>query len=307
MPKVRAFWQLLVILAVFLAPTIVFAQGDTSETVIEYIVTSATANLRSGPGTSYGIVGTVTQGESILIYDENPEVSGWFRVQQPTEEDAFIADFLVERAPMRFYPVDQEPIFDVSGRGKGISDVYDIPEGAYRIDASVQDSAFILQAIAVDSSCRDETIFNELNFDVNRLNVSGLFISNGCSYIFETDNVDGPWEFAVRDILDLDAIAETLYVIESGSSLAGTGRTLTMATNLPEGIWTVAGEIKDQAFILQAHVLSGDCDDTSVFNELDFDVQILEVETVYRSDNCVIFWETDNVEGDWALTFNKIR
>lgn len=307
MHKVRRLVLWFIVLSILLMPSIIYAQDETQPDIVEYVVTTATANLRSGPGTNFGIVGTATQGESVFIYDETPEVSGWLRVQRLGEDDAFIADFLVERAPMRFYPIDQEPVFEVSGRGKGISEVYDIPEGAYRIDASIQDRSFILEAVAVDTSCRDQIIFNELDFDANQLTISALFISNGCSYIFETDNVSGAWEFSVRDILDLDVIAETLLTIDDGSSLSGTGRTLTMATNLPEGFWTISGEVTDQAFILHANVLSGNCDDTSVFNELDFDVQVLEVETVYRSDNCVIFWETNNTEGDWVLTFNKIR
>lgn len=299
--------QWIIILYVFLIPTVAFAQDNAQQSVIEYVVTTATANLRSGPGTAFGISGTVTQGESILVYNETPEVSGWLRVQRLGEDDAYIADFLVEQAPMRFYPIDQEPILEVSGRGKNISEVFDIPKGAYRIDASVQGRAFILHAVAVDAGCRDQSIFNELDFNANRLNISALFISNGCSYIFETDNVRGTWEFAVRDVLDLEVIAEMLFPIENGSSLSGTGRTLTMVTSLPEGVWTINGVVEDQAFILHAHVLSGDCRDTSVFNELDFDVQVLEMQTVYRSDNCMIFWETNNTEGNWTLTFNKIR
>lgn len=307
MPMIRRSIQWFVVLCVIFLPAVVHAQDESPQNMIEYIVTTATANLRSGPGTAFGISGTVTQGESILVYNETPEVSGWLRIQRLGEDDAYIADFLVEQAPMRFYPIDQEPIIAVSGRGKNISEVFDIPKGAYRIDASVQDRAFILHAVAVDAGCRDQSIFNELDLNANRLNISALLISNGCSYIFETDNVSGTWEFAVRDVLDLEVIAEMLYPIENGSSLSGTGRTLTMVTSLPEGVWTINGVVEDQAFILHAHVLSGDCRDSSVFNELDFDVQVLEVQTVYRSDNCMIFWETNNTEGDWTLTFSKIR
>jgi hypothetical protein len=172
-----------------------------------------------------------------------------------------------------------------------------------------QDNAFILSSTVVTGDCRDDTIFNELDFDVNRLVVSGLFVSRGCSFIFETDNVDGEWQIEIRDLLDQDAFTDSLLVIEDGTTIASRGRTLTMATELPEGIWTISAVVDDNAFILRANVLLGECDDTSVFNELDFDVETIEPSTVYRSeeDGCTIFWETNNVEGDWEITFEQIK
>ena len=82
-----------------------------------------------------------------------------------------------------------------------------------------------------------------------------------------------------------------------------------MATSLPEGIWTISATVDDQAFILVPQVLVGKCSSSAAFNELDFDVQRLEVSTVYRSADggCTIFWETSNVEGSWEIKFEKIR
>ncbi len=276
---------------------------------IEYTVTADTANLRSGAGTNYAVVGTIVKGESILVYDETPETSGWLRVYRPGEDDAFIADFLIERAPMRFYPINQEPILVASGTGTSTTEIFDIPQGAYRIDATVSDRTFILESVTVEGDCRDRTLFNELNFDVTQLNVSGLFISTGCSVIFQTDNVDGKWEFALRDILDADAFAETLVIIENGTTIAGTGRTLTMATQLPEGIWTISIKVNDQAFILVPQILKGECEDSSLFNELNFDTEVIEASTLYRSEEegCFIFWETENVEGSWEILFEQIK
>jgi hypothetical protein len=296
-------------LLVLLIPALASAQDIQPPKTIEYIVISDTANLRAGAGTNFNVVGTVSTGDSLLVYDETPEVTGWLRVYRPNQEDAYIADFLVERAPMRFYPPDQEPILVISGRGKNISEVLDLPRGAYRIDAVIQDNSFILETTTIEGDCDDEAIFNELNFDVNRLVISGLFVSSGCSVIFETDNVDGDWEISIRDLLNEDALASSLLGIENGTKITGAGRTLTMATFLPEGIWTISGVVNDQAFILRPQVLTGDCDSSSVFNELDFDVETLEISTVYRSeeDGCIIFWETFNVEGSWEMTFEQIR
>ncbi|MBN1964344.1 MAG: SH3 domain-containing protein [Anaerolineae bacterium] len=303
----------LVVLAILLPMSSILAQGEgSSPDVLEYLVTAASANLRGGPGTTYPVVGTVMQGDSLLIYDETPETAGWLRIYRPDEEDAFIADFLVERAPMHYYPPDQEPIAVVSGRGSTISEVLEIPRGAYRIDASVQDNAFILHSIVVEGDCDDETVFNELNFDVRSLEMSGLFISSGCTIIFETDNVDGTWEFALRDIIDADVLLETMVAIEDGTTITGRGRALTMPTLLPEGIWTLTATVEDNFFILRPQVLTGDCDGFSVFNEGNVDTNSLEVSTVYRSesddgDGCIIFWESDNVDGAWEIQFTQIR
>jgi hypothetical protein len=286
-------------------------QGDEDRPdVIEYTVTADTANLRSGPGTNFDIVQTVSKGDSVLIYNEEPGTSGWLRVFRAEEDDAYIADYLVERAPVRFYPVEQEPLVTITGSGKMITDIYELPQGLYRIDIVVQDNAFILSSITVEGDCRDDSLFNELNFDKNQLVMSSLFISTGCSVLFETDNVDGTWNIEIRDLLDEEFFLDGLLAIENGTSITGEGRSLTMGTVLEEGIWTISAKVQDQAFILHSHVLNGECDDTSVFNELNFDVNELEVSTVYRNSDeepCIIYWESDNVDGQWELTFEKLR
>ena len=102
------FLTLAIILACLLVPQVATAQdGDETGNTTEYIVSAEAANLRSGPGTGYDIVGTAYRGDSLQIYDETPETKGWLRIFRPDEEDAYIADFLVERAPMRFYPSEQ--------------------------------------------------------------------------------------------------------------------------------------------------------------------------------------------------------
>ena len=303
------FGLFLTIVLFFCFPFEVSAQDTDTPDVVEYIVTADTANLRLGPGTNYGVAGTAVRGENLLVYDETPEVSGWLRIYRSQQDDAYIADFLVERAPTRFYPVDQEPVASASGRGKGITDIFDLPSGAYRIDAEIEDNSFILESVTVAGNCRDQTIFNELNFDVSRLNISGLLISQGCSLIFESDNVSGNWQIEIRDILDPEVLLDTLLTVENGTSISGAGRTLTMPTQLPEGLWNISATVNDQAYILVAQVLMGDCDDGAVFNELDFDSETLELSTLYRSeeDGCIIFWETENVEGAWEVSFEKVR
>lgn len=284
----------------------VLAQDDDNAETIEYFVTGDSANLRAEPNTNATVVDVLVNGDSVLIYAEEPEVEGWLRVYRSGEDDAYIADFLVERAPERFYDPAQEPVLTVSGTGKEVSDVFDIPAGAYRIDAVVNDNAFILQSVVIAGDCRDDSILNELNFNTNQLVISALFVSQGCSIIFETDNVDGTWQFELRDILDPEYLDGAVQ-IEDGSEITGTGRSLSMITSLPEGVWQIDATVDDNAFILTAHPLTNDCDETSILNEFNPDDDSLEISTVYRSGGCIVFWETSNVDGSWTISFTKLR
>lgn len=280
--------------------------GDT-ESTIEYLVTAETANLRAQPSTTAAIVDTAKRGDSLQIYDEEPEAPGWLRIRLDETTDAYIADFLVERAPTRFYSVEQDPILSAAGHGKTVTDVFDIPGGAYRIDAVVADNAFILSTVTVEGDCRDRTVLNELSFDTNQLIMSALFVSSGCSVIFETDNVDGDWSFEIRDILDIDYSLSKALQIDDGTELQGTGRALTMSTVLPEGVWQITAIVEDNAFILNAHPTSRDCEESGILNEFDMNASSLEVSTIYRSGGCIIFWETSNVDAAWTISFAKIR
>jgi hypothetical protein len=285
-------------------------EGDeTTETnLVEYIVTSETANLRSLPNTSSEIVGRVTQGESIFIYQESAEVDGWLRVYREDEEDAYIADYLVERAPTRFYNPAQPPVVTVEGRGGQISEEIELPQGIYRLDATIQGNAFIFTPIVLDGNCDESSIFNVLNFDVNTLTASEMIFSTGCTFIFESDNVRGEWIVEFRDVTDPEFLEESVLEVENNTTFNGFGQQVSMPTLLAAGVWTINANVQDRAFILSPLVVVGDCSTRTVFNELDFEAESLEVSTVYRADeNCVIFWKTSNVDSEWTLTFEKLR
>jgi hypothetical protein len=294
----------------FLAVFAVNAQEEIPD-VMEYVVISdSVINLRSEPSTSGSILGRAEPGTTLFIYSENSDTPGWLKVYREGEDDAYVADYLVERAPMRFYDPLQEPIVILTGRGRQVTEIIELPQGAYRIDATVNDNAFILSQIAVEGDCRDTSVLNELDFEKSSLSVSALLVSSGCSLIFEADNVDGNWILEIRDLLDIEALANSTITLENGSSITGTGRQLTMPTILPVGLWTISAQVDDRAFILRSNVLTGECDDTVIFNE--FAEEPLELEAVYRSETdndpgCIIFWGTDNVEGDWELSFEKLR
>jgi|GEM_PF-4222601 len=61
-------------------------------------VTAQDSNLRSGPGTSYSIIGGLVAGESFVIVGRNDDKS-WYRIRLLDGEVAWLAAFLVENPP----------------------------------------------------------------------------------------------------------------------------------------------------------------------------------------------------------------
>jgi len=282
-------------------------EDDLPDGLVEYTVTADVANLRSEPNTNSEVVGSASNGDTLLIYSDNSEHDGWLRIFDEEIESAYIADFLVERAPLRYYPLEQEPIAVLEGTGKQITDIIDLPEGAYRFDAEIDDNFFILSAIVIEGDCRDTTIFNEGGRENPRLNISTLIVSSGCSFIFESDNVDNEWIIEIRDVLDEEYLFDSILEIEDGTVLSGRGLQATMPTLIEEGIWTISAEVDDNYFILRSEP-SGDCDSGTVFNEGVRDANSLSVSTVFRAnETCIVFWLTSNVDTDWEITFEKLR
>ena len=301
--------QLLIVFIVFSFATVVYPQNGTASDdlqVIEYLVTgTGTINLRSGAGTSFGTAGTVNEGDTILIYDEEPEVEGWLRVKTDDESVAYVADFLVERAPMRFYNVNQKPIAVIEGVGSDVSDIIELPAGAYRFDAMVNDNEFVLSSVTVQGDCDDEnSIIWEWNYNATQLDVSALFVSSGCSFLFESDT-DGAWRVEVRDLFGMN-LTDTL-LIESGDSINGVGTQLTMGTMLEKGIWTITANVDDTSFSLYSRAVKG-CEEELVMSDYSSDEPI-ELRTIYRVDGdvCITFWETPISEGAWELIFEKVN
>jgi TolB protein len=55
--------------------------GNSSGTVA--VVTASNLNVRSGPGTGYGVVGKVTQGQSLPVIEQDA-ASGWVQIELPS-------------------------------------------------------------------------------------------------------------------------------------------------------------------------------------------------------------------------------
>lgn len=53
------------------------------------------ANLRSGPGETYEVLGSLTQGVRLPILGMSGDVNGWYLVQRPTSETAWVASWIV--------------------------------------------------------------------------------------------------------------------------------------------------------------------------------------------------------------------
>jgi SH3-like domain-containing protein len=44
-------------------------------------VSARAANVRQGPGTDFGVVGSLTQGEQVLVVEEDTPIDGWSRIR----------------------------------------------------------------------------------------------------------------------------------------------------------------------------------------------------------------------------------
>ncbi len=70
------------------------AAAASGEAVTATGVVVDTSNLRAGPGTNYGKVGSLTKGAAITVIGRN-EAGDWLVVQTPTIPQAWIAAFLL--------------------------------------------------------------------------------------------------------------------------------------------------------------------------------------------------------------------
>lgn len=304
------FRWLLVVLLLVTVPSVA-AQSDDEDRpdLVEYIVTTNTANLRAGPGTEFDIAGQVYWQNSVLAYDEEPEVEGWLRLYRPDEDDAYIAASLVEPGPLRYYPLWQEPELVLEGRGNFVSDIISFEGQAYRIDATISGREFDLETEVVDGDCYGDSLISQFDIRGPRRTVSTYLITRDCEFLFEITNTFMDWTLEFREIND-EVVEDALVEIEDGTVLEGESEQFTMPTFLPEGVWRIDAVVQDNAFILHAQDIEGDCDeDPFIFNELDFNSNRLELTAIYRvgSDGCTTYWETVNVYSQWALTFTLVE
>ncbi|MEO8243265.1 MAG: SH3 domain-containing protein [bacterium] len=86
-----------------LAPTLVSATPDTALPAPEvpggvlYTVTANIANVRSGPGIDFGVVGSVTHDEEVLVVAEDNAVDGWSRILVEGDgTDGYVATRLLQ-------------------------------------------------------------------------------------------------------------------------------------------------------------------------------------------------------------------
>ena len=63
-------------------------------------VSARAANVRQGPGTDFGVVGSLTQGEQVLVVIEDMPVDGWSRVRLEGDGvEGYIATRLLSELP----------------------------------------------------------------------------------------------------------------------------------------------------------------------------------------------------------------
>ena len=65
-----------------------------------FFVSATGANVREGPGTAFGVLGSLAQGEQVLVVDEDAPVEGWSRVRLEGDGvEGYIARRLLSELP----------------------------------------------------------------------------------------------------------------------------------------------------------------------------------------------------------------
>ncbi|WP_322324439.1 SH3 domain-containing protein [Cypionkella sp.] len=80
------------------APVPAVAEPVAFEQGLIMVVNTKSANLRSGPGTDYAVVGRLTQGEAVLVIAQDEGRDGWslIRIEGDGEEGYIATRLLIE-------------------------------------------------------------------------------------------------------------------------------------------------------------------------------------------------------------------
>ena len=151
-----------------LPPAIPPAQPSTGSTQAGAkvaTVTGSSVNVRSGPGTSSGVIGKVTLGDTLLVLEQSGD---WYRVIQPSGVAGWVAGWLVsvKEAP----PAQPEP---PAGNG-GVSRGGD--RGGEALSLKISDSKGETTAVIEADTPFDYTSFFMGNPDRLVLDLKGLAI-----------------------------------------------------------------------------------------------------------------------------------
>ena len=80
----------------------------TPTPVIPQVVASITVNVRSGPGTNYPVIGSLSPGNSLLVTGQN-EQGTWWQVQPVEGSIGWVAASVVEARDVEDIPIAQAP------------------------------------------------------------------------------------------------------------------------------------------------------------------------------------------------------
>lgn len=302
------------VLIVLLCPTTALhAQDDGNHPpdVVEYIVTGDNANLRAGPGTEFEVVATVAQGTSVFVYSEDTPSGEWVRLYQGAGlPDAYIAAFLLELAPPRYYPVAQQPDLTISGTGSTQSVPYQFSSQAYRLDIAFAGRSLELETIAISGDCDTQQLLDIQTPRGDSQSVSVYLVTGGCNWVFEISDTNRSWIIEFRNILASEIHDQTIIDVVPDTVVRGISTQFTTPLRFSAGQWQLTAQVQDQSFILYSVPFSGDCGlPRMVFNDLVFNAASLTLlQTFVVGDaGCVVYWQTDNVDTEWVLSFAPIN
>lgn len=308
MPKT---WLYLVLLALAAGAFASAGSAQTDETtpaLTEYVVIADTVNLRAGPGTNFEIVGDAQRGERVFAYaQENPQ-GDWLRLYRGAEmADAYIAVFLVEAAPIRYYPLQQAAEQRVEGNGSSQQyGPFQFTGQAYRVDVRFEGSSFALEAVADTGSCTDQELL-DIAIASNGPHVASTVLLTGeCAWVFEVYDAVGSWALEFRPLQNSEGAAFSMQAVAVNPVINGTGTQFSNPLRFPPGNWQLLARVQDQSFVLRSLVASGECGlQPLVFNVLQQGANeiMLSANFAVGSAGCVLYWQTDNVDGPWTLRF----
>jgi hypothetical protein len=287
----------------------IVAQETETTSFIEYEVISDTANLRADPSTSASIAGRAVKGDILRGYAEQ-ETDGWYKIQLADGTDAYIADFLVQRAPDRLYPIDQEPIFVAEGKGAEIVDTMEFPAGLYRLDYRVTgDGDVHIEVSPIEGTCIG--VSTRSNFFESRTEGSLAIVSRGCEAVIEVNGTRGEWHIEIRSsYIRGEADNENLIVVEEEVTISSAGYQTTAPTRLEKGLYAVEVTAQADSIMVKALPLESDCDREMVLYEGDVFVSEITGSGTYQVDkSCTVMWETAMADDgeSWTLTIRKLR
>ena len=168
----------------------------------------------------------------------------------------------------------------------GLTQVFDLPEGVYRVVYSTDAQSSTVTPIVKEGECSDYAVFDL----IAPFEGSATYRSTGCKIQFEITGGSGAWHLAVERF-EQEA-AKTPPVTFSGE-----GPETTDIVNLPAGEYIVSLETNSEYSAVTSIVQEGPCNEWPIIQATGPGTY----QTDYTSDDCRVIFQISSVTSDWTL------